>query len=1112
MSSADLNPAPTDLHVRREALDTNRSFAVSAPAGSGKTSLLVQRILRLLAISEQPEEILAITFTRKAAAEMRHRILEALQQAQADSPIENQHQQSLREDAKSVLQRDSEQGWNLLQNPERLRLQTIDGFCSYLTQRLCLETGSSHPGQLVERPAEHYRRAAEQLLGHINRQDALGQAVRHLVRHFEAKQDDLVMLLADLLESRANWLDLVLHPEFGPEQLLQNVRTLIDTELTALRQKLVHIDMAELRALFDYAQYHHPNQPGAESIQFSDKAYCFHRYLPIWQAMSKMLLTGTGTLRKRVDIRDGFPAKSTGAEAAEMQQRIQDFLASLQDQPELITQLARVQTLPDLDTQSDAQTLVALATCLPVLAAELKLIFAASGEADFAAISISALQALGEPDNPTRLNLRLDYRIKHILVDEFQDTSSLQINLLERLMAGWEPGDGRTLFLVGDAMQSIYGFRKANVSLFIRAREMGIGPIQPEALDLQTNFRSAPAIVDWVNRSFSSILPERDDRTRGQVAYRKSFAQKPIAPDSGVQIQGFVDADAEAEYIAESIQQQLQNPDCSIAILVRARSHLQQILPALKARNIRWQAQKIEPLGQRMHVLDMHSLVRALHSPADRIAWLALLRTPMLGLDMADLYALCNPPESDTAKSLWGEICGAADNPAISDSGKQQLLRLQICMQQAQTELGLRDLRDLVQNLWQQLGGHLCLFKNSYQQDIDDYLNLLQNQSQGELIADLDVLETELEQLYARPDTDSHCQLKIMTIHAAKGLEYDYVYLPQMQRSTGGARRNPALVWQEREFPDGHTAFLAAARPARDNSDPIYKWLLADEQERVRDESSRLLYVACTRAKSRLCLTALINYDDNKDKWKDPGSNTLLNLLWSNYQNDFCQDLEPLNNPPEAGEIKQLSGIRRLISAPQASPNHPPEAEQAQSDQHYHFEQNLKQRLVGNLLHHSLMLVAQNQPQDIQLHRTRWQTELQHSGLDKAQQAEILERLEDNYQSAIGTEFGQWVLNPQHKDSACELEIEQLMPNGALVRSVIDRTFVESTADGDIRWIIDYKSATPADNQSEEDFLQQQELKYRAQLARYRTLFQGHNPIKTLLYFPAAQLHHEVVF
>ena len=656
----DLSQIPSDLHIRKEALDISRSYAVSAPAGSGKTSLLVQRILRLLAVAERPEEILAITFTRKAAAEMRQRILEALREAASGLGVESEHEKSMQEDALRVLERDSEQGWNLLQNPERLRLQTIDGFSSFLTQRLCLETGTSHPGNLVESPRDRFVQASEQLVGHINRPDQLGDAVRHLVQHFEGNQDALVDLLADLLDSRANWLDLVLHPEFGQDQLLQNFQLLIDGELSALRRLLVHLDTGELRSLFEYSQKHLPDQIGAEDIQISDKAYSYHRYLNSWQALTNMLLTKKGEIRKPGGIRInvGFPPKSAGTEAAEMLERIKAFLVTLDDQTELIEQLKRVQSLPAIDDQDKAtnKTLHSLTTCLPVLAAELKLIFASSGEADFSAISISALEALGEPDNPTSLNLRLDYRIRHILVDEFQDTSTLQVGLLERLTAGWESGDGRTLFLVGDAMQSIYGFRKANVALFIRARELGIGTTKPVSLDLRANFRSAPAIVDWVNQSFQNILPLADDRTRSRVSYRASTAQRPIEAEAAVDLSGFNDSRAEAEQLANTIQQQLKDSECSIAILIRARSHLKEILPQLKARDIRWQAQKIEPLGQRMHVLDLHSLARALHCPADRIAWLALLRSPFLALDMSDLYALANPAQEPASNCLWINI------------------------------------------------------------------------------------------------------------------------------------------------------------------------------------------------------------------------------------------------------------------------------------------------------------------------------------------------------------------------------------------------------------------------------------------------------------------------
>lgn len=1118
--------SPVDLGVRQQALDISCSFAVSAPAGSGKTSLLVQRVLRLLAVSERPEEILAITFTRKAAAEMRHRIIESLRDAAANKVTENSYEEALRADAEEVLKRDQQQGWNLLQNPERLRLQTIDGFCSYLTQRLCLETGLSHPGALIERPGKLYRRAAEQLLTHINREDALGEAVRHLVHHFEGKQDELAGLLASLLDSRASWLDLVLNPEFGEDQLKANFRQLIDGELSNLRRQLVHIDIAELRELFAYSQKNLPGEVGAEDIQFSDKAYCFSRYLKIWQSLANMLVTQKGDVRspRGINIKLGFPPKSSGAEAEAMLDRIKAFLLRLEDQPELVVQLNRVRKLPLLENQNSEaeETLSALALCLPILAAELKLVFASAGEADFSAISISALEALGEPDNPTRLNLRLDYRIQHILVDEFQDTSALQIGLLERLTAGWEAGDGRTLFLVGDAMQSIYGFRKANVSLFIRARELGIGGVPLKPLDLGTNFRSAPAIVDWVNQSFDSIFPGIDDRARGQVQYRASSAQKPIDTNASVQLKGFTEAETEAEAIANSIAGKMAEDSGDIAILVRARSHLKHIIEALKARDIPWQAQNIEPLGQRMHVLDMHSLVRLLHSPGDRIAWLSLLRSPMLALDMSDLYKIANAD----SYCLWNNIKNAGEDGEeqytdLSSEARGRLSRFVELLSRAHQQLGFTELRELVATVWQQLGGEQSLFKSSYQQDLDDYLSLLESQAKGNLIHDLEAFEDELAQLYARPDTGADCPLKIMTIHAAKGLEFDHVYLPQLQRSTAGMQQNPALVWQEREFSEGQTAFLAAAKPAKNDSDPLYKWLLADEREKVLDESARLLYVACTRARLSLNLSGLLKWDDKKEDWKAPTSNSLMALLWPEHQEKFLSGLDPQHIATEEEEVRMLAGIRRIDSAeiPATSARLISEESTKIADtQLSAFSENLIQRIVGNLLHHSLMEVArgrnQSQANPESKYREDWTRKLKVSGLSQADQSEALSRLELGFSNANQDEFGRWVLRPDHQESACELEIEQLLADGSLSRSIVDRTFVAKNPNGSgesTRWIIDYKSAVPSTEQSEQEFLKIQEEKYRDQLARYRSLFNDGLPVKTLLYFPAANLRHEVI-
>jgi len=193
-------------------------------------------------------------------------------------------------------------------------------------------------------------------------------------------------------------------------------------------------------------------------------------------------------------------------------------------------------------------------------------------------------------------------------VDEFQDTSATQFELIEKLTAGWDPGDGRTLFLVGDPMQSIYRFRQADVSLFLKARLEGIGAIQLEPLTLSVNFRSLPGIVEWVNRTFESILPASDDPDSGAVAYSASVPGKDGA-DGVIGVHALPDALREADRVVELIG--LQDAG-SAAVLVRSRAHLIEIVNALKRRRIPFQAIEIDQLGERQVVEDLMALTFAL--------------------------------------------------------------------------------------------------------------------------------------------------------------------------------------------------------------------------------------------------------------------------------------------------------------------------------------------------------------------------------------------------------------------------------------------------------------------------------------------------------------------
>ncbi|MET0379887.1 MAG: UvrD-helicase domain-containing protein, partial [Spongiibacteraceae bacterium] len=197
---------PIDAAVRVSALDPTRSFCVTAPAGSGKTELLSQRVLRLLAQAEQPEEIFAITFTRKAAAEMQERILAALSLAAKEPEPTAPHKRLTWQLARAALRRDAERGWLLLQNPARLRVLTIDGLCASLTRQLpVLSTFGGSVG-ISDDPAALYRAAVQSLLELLEGNHAIADALAELLLHLDNDGERLQRLLVGLLANRDQWL------------------------------------------------------------------------------------------------------------------------------------------------------------------------------------------------------------------------------------------------------------------------------------------------------------------------------------------------------------------------------------------------------------------------------------------------------------------------------------------------------------------------------------------------------------------------------------------------------------------------------------------------------------------------------------------------------------------------------------------------------------------------------------------------------------------------------------------------------------------------------------------------------------------------------------------
>lgn len=667
-----------DAQARERAL-APQSFIVEAPAGAGKTELLSQRYLMLLGRVAEPEEIVAITFTNKAAAEMRNRILGNLQLAAAGEPPAEPHRQRTFALATAVLARSAELGWSLLAQPGRLRILTIDALCGSLARQMPLLSSFGSQPEVTDDAEPLYLEAAERTLALLESGlPGIADAVAGALAYLDNDTARLTRLLAQMLATRDQWL----HNAHADELV---------AESAAVLKQLVAGDITEIAGAFERAGGRTLAPLVAQAADQVDDASPLARLrgwdgtlptdqdgLPFWCALCDFLLTTQGEWRKALNKNQGFPAGAAGKASKEA---MLEALAGLRAHDGLDARLARLRKLPMAEAHEDEAAIVmTLGGVLRLASAHLWQIFQARRQTDFIEVSQRALQALADADGPTELALRLDYRLQHLLVDEFQDTSPVQIRLLERLTAGWSEGDGRTLFCVGDPMQSIYRFRKADVGLFLQAGQAGIGGIALESLRLTRNNRSCPEVVDWVNAACAGLFPTQDNVAGGAIRYRPFVATRASLPGAGVGVHPLcipADCDAaeadrlEALRVLEIIESvRKDDPTREIAVLVRARTHLSALVAEIRASRpgVRFQAVEIEALAGRQWIDDLMTLTRALCHRADRIAWLALLRGPCCGLRLDDLYRLAGAAWPDAASETMLDAGRDSVSNGVADS------------------------------------------------------------------------------------------------------------------------------------------------------------------------------------------------------------------------------------------------------------------------------------------------------------------------------------------------------------------------------------------------------------------------------------------------------------
>jgi ATP-dependent exoDNAse (exonuclease V) beta subunit len=1130
-----MSKEPADTQTRIRALSPAESFHVESPAGAGKTSLLTARFIRLLSVVDHPHEILALTFTNKAANEMRERIGFLLRQAEKGASGDAPWVNSLLPHAQEALKRHARH-INLLKSPDGLRIMTFHSFCLLLIRQSPWEAQvpfdavvarDEDQGDLL---TEAVRNTQQQIFA-LPPDDPLRQALKQRLLHMNNNWPALEAELRQLIARRDLLADLITEVKAAPD------KDHLDRVLTGRLSAFISYRLAELRSSFPAtelggnwsflrAHLHEKRQGDTVHIPAPIPGSAWDD-LPDWLAIGNLCLTKDGKPRKQFKIADGFCKNFGGTYWAEciknLPERVVSQLRSLRELPLPDTSLTDLDALFDLILMV-GQTMQAYdALCRR------------RGVMDYVELELAALRALGGEDTPADLQLLLDRKIQHILVDEFQDTSRNQWHLLRRLCAGWQPGDGRTVFIVGDPKQSIYGFRKAEVSIFMEAREgipiPGQGYLKLTPVYLTTNFRSCAGLIDFTNEVFGQTVMARPDEEADEVPYQ-AFLPAPGKEGSGkIVLATFTKNDGspdearfrEAGWLAGEVKRISANCDGkTIGILLPARTYLATYLKALTREGLKVQVQEGILLKERPEVVDMHSLALALVRPHDDLAWASLLRSAWCWVGLDVLYEI-----SKQNGISWSQKIERVNYSAVAP---ETLKNLWESIALYSPQIGRQPLTEVVGAIWEGVNGPAAVctrFGPAGVENCRRFLKILTDAEAGIPEETLSRLNLLLETAYAPPDPLSvRSPVQIMTVHRAKGLEFDVVFLPYLDwNPLGGAGKDSPPYLLER-LPGSTGEHLIALSPDRrlKKEDKTYNLLKDIWKKRQLGESKRLFYVAATRAKKELYLSGLAT---DRDGESSATKNSFLSYLLAhtglkarveylpNPVLSATEVVPPIllkSGPPEPipftperlpYQVISPSSLKgEMTSRENGSNKHPPQI----SD--YHLAR-------GTVIHRLFEHLSKGKTLPTE---RAVAVAMLAEGVDKHTSQGSAKGILAEVKACLKEEFCAYILRPDHPFAASEWMIEDQpvvdatgRATGTVRSGIIDRVVF----DGDYWWLVDYKTTPLPSSIGLEEFLKEQGMLYRGQLLTYREMLAQQkqiDPVKIrlILYFTVIQKAHEI--
>lgn len=872
--------------------DPAHNACVHAAAGTGKTWQLVTRIIRLLLSGANPAGILAVTFTRKAAAEMMERLGARLREiAAADDTRLNDllEEIGVTPDAQTRSLARTLYEATLL-SPHPLRATTFHAFCQEVLQRFPLEAGVPPGFELLESDAGLRRAAWDALFDELT-----STSGSMLAGHMDALFDTIGSLdstrksLDSFLDSRIDWWAYC-HGQanavdFASSQLISLLGIVDNADPAA-----DFFSTARCATLGEFAEllgrHNTPTNISHQSL-IHESLSPDHTAEDRLARIQNAFLTQSGSPRKRtLNATLSKKLGDTGAgRMIELHQQLCGDIINTQDR------LARMATWQrTVDWYHAGQRLLEHFQQLKRERREL----------DFSDLEWHAYTLLANSDNAHWVQYKLDTRIDHLLIDEFQDTNPTQwrllLPLLEELAAGIHTRQ-RSVFLVGDAKQSIYRFRRADAGLLHAATHWLGEHLNAGTYTLDASRRSSPAIIEFVNRVFGhGTLRERLPDFRHHSTHLTDLwgrveilpmveAQTAVNPDSidahtlrnpltsprqvEEDLRHFQEGVAVARRIQVQIESRLPVADDGIArpirysdilILLRSRTHLSAYEQALRDAGIPYIGGGRGSLLESLEVRDMEALLNTLVAPWNNLSLAQVLRSPLFSLSDDELAQLAASGSGAWIDHLYERAKDLPDEHGMAAAAA--------CLSRWHTQVGVLPMHDLLDRIYYEgdvikrfTAGFPAPLRPRVRANLTRFLELALEVDSGRYPSLPHFLE-RLQDLRNRsadapddapPDSTSGERVRIITIHSAKGLEAPSVFLVD---SASTRRANPA--WRALvDWPSGQTRPASILLNGRkEELDAFSRDQLERQNHADAIEEANLLYVALTRARQYLVVSA----------------------------------------------------------------------------------------------------------------------------------------------------------------------------------------------------------------------------------------------------------------